>query len=203
MIRAQEEQIAVFEPERVRVQTELDALINPSSAEATARAENQLALAQLALERLECDRALADVIRGAKGLLEKREEMTSKVWGLARKLDMMLDPGGIDKDVVAELENVLRYDLAGQSESWVSWLLGAGPKTEHSSCATRRFSLKRRWRTLGHISAATRSTWMSELWRKSVPPNRPESRMSQRKFLEADGGLGQELKFAIRAWKKL
>ncbi len=131
MIRAQEEQIAIFEPERVRVQAELNALINPSSAEATARAENQLALAQLALERLECDRALADVIRGAKGLLEKREEMTSKVWGLARKLDLMLDPGGIDKDVVAELENVLRYDLAGQSESWVSWLLGDGPKTEH------------------------------------------------------------------------
>ncbi len=49
MIRAQEEQIAIFEPERVRVQAELNALINPSSAEATARAENQLALAQLAV----------------------------------------------------------------------------------------------------------------------------------------------------------
>lgn len=129
-IREKREQIAVFEPQRERIQAEIDALVTPSAAEAKERAETQLALAGLALERLECDRALADVMRGAKGLLEKRAKMTKKIWGLAGKIHLMLDVGGVGRGVLAELENFLRYDLVGQSSSWVDWLLGEGQRTQ-------------------------------------------------------------------------
>lgn len=129
-IREQKEQIAIFEPQRANIQSAIDALVTPSPAEAAERAEAQMALAQLALERVECDRALANVIRSCEGLLKKRAEMTGRILGLARKIDFMLDVGGVDKDVLDGLEKLLRCDLIEQSESWVGWLLGDGQHTE-------------------------------------------------------------------------
>ena len=71
-IREQKDQIAVFEPQRKRIQAQIEALVKPSPKEARERAENQKAIAELALERLECDRSLATLLQTAGALMEKR-----------------------------------------------------------------------------------------------------------------------------------
>lgn len=129
-IREQEEQIAIFEPQREKIQAQIDALVKPSPAEAKERAENQKALAESALNRLECERKLAEVIRAAKSLLEKRAQITGRIWELARKIDLQLSGDSIAEDVMGALQRIMSSDLEGQSEKWVEWLLGENQRTE-------------------------------------------------------------------------
>ncbi len=129
-IREQKEAIGVFEPIRAKIQSQIDALVKPTATEAKERAENQRALAESVLERLECERKLADVIRAAKTLLEKRAEMTGRIWELAQKIELMFGADSMANDVTGALEMVVGCDLEGQSEKWVDWFLGDNQKTE-------------------------------------------------------------------------
>jgi len=129
-IREQEEQISVFEPQRAKLQAEIDALLKPSPAEVRARADNQRALAEAALKRLECERKVAEVIQTARSLLEKRAQMTGKIWELAQKIDLQLGTDSIGRDAEGALQQVVSCDLKGQTEKWVDWLLGDNQKTE-------------------------------------------------------------------------
>ena len=129
-IREMAEQIAIFEPQREKLQAQIDALVKPSPAEAKERAENQIALAECALERLECEQKLAEVIQAAASLLEKRRQMTGRIWELARKVDLQLVCDSLTEDVTNALERIVGSDLEGQSEKWVGWLLGENQKTK-------------------------------------------------------------------------
>lgn len=129
-IKEMEGQIGVFEPQREKIQAQIDALVKPSPAEEKERAKNQRALAESALERLECERKLSDVIRTAKSLLEKRAEMTGRIWELAGKIELQLSGDSIAEDVMGALQRILNCDLEGQSEKWVDWLFGDNQRTE-------------------------------------------------------------------------
>lgn len=130
-IQEQKGQIAVFEPQRERIRAQIDALVNPSPEEARQRAETQTAVAELALKRLEeCDRRLADLIRTAGALLEKRAEMTNQIWGLGQNIDFQFDPTGMDERTLNALKIVVGCELEASAEKWVDWLLGERQETE-------------------------------------------------------------------------
>ena len=143
-IREQEEQIGVFEPLREKIQAQIDALVKPSPAEAKERAENQRALAESALERLECERKLADVIRAAKSLLEKRAEMTGRIWELAQKIELQLSGDSMANDVMGALQRL--WDATWRDRAKNGWTgFWATTKRPNSSpCATSGFISLRR-----------------------------------------------------------
>lgn len=122
--------IAIFEAQRANVQAQIDTLVNVSPSEAKQRAEQQSALAQLAIARLELDRSLALTVESLRMLLAKRLELTGKMYGLGRTIDFTWAFDGIDKDRFQALENALPDNLLGQSEKWVGWFLGEGQETE-------------------------------------------------------------------------
>ncbi len=129
-IQEQKGQIAVFEPQGAKIRAQIDALLKPSPAGARERAENQRALAELVLERLESDRRLANFLQTARALLEKRAGMTNRIWELGQKIDLQLDARGVDERLLSTLETVVRCDLEAQSEKWADWLFGRNQKTE-------------------------------------------------------------------------
>jgi hypothetical protein len=132
LTRAQEQKgmIEVFRAQAIKIQARIDALSKPNPAEAKARAEHQAALAKLAIERLEIDQRLANVIGMAKGLLAKRAEMTLSMLGLMRKINFEIGFDGQDKDRFEALEHSLPGDLVSKSEAWVRWFLEEGQETE-------------------------------------------------------------------------
>ncbi len=116
--------IAIFERERVKIQAEIDAVRTVSPAEAKERRDNQTALAMLATERLEVDRALADTFAAALALLQERAGMTNRMLALCRKIDFTLAFDGLDSDRFDAVAASLPSDLIAKSEQWVRWLTG-------------------------------------------------------------------------------
>jgi cell division septum initiation protein DivIVA len=132
-IRRNKDYLEILERQGKKLQVEIDCAAKVSPEEAKARADEQLALAKLALERLECDRMLDNAIRTAKCLLEKRGAMTDRMLGLVRRIEFTLGFDGLDKDRFDTLEKSLPGDLAARSEVWVDWLLGDNRKSERYS----------------------------------------------------------------------
>jgi len=129
-VKEQKDRIEVFGLQRQNIQAQIDAVAKVSPSEAKARAEHQTALAKLTIERLAIDRSLADVVRMAQGLLEKRSKMSGEMLGLLRKIDFTLAFDGLDRDRFEALQKCLPADLESRSEAWVRWLLEEDQKAE-------------------------------------------------------------------------
>lgn len=134
-------QIEVFAPQREKIRAEIEALVKPNPTEEKERAENQKAVATLALERLECDRALADLIESVRLMLEKRVEMTNRIWELAQKVDLQIDARGLDERTLTALKTAVGCDVAGQGSKWVDRLFGENRKTQPYTVLDERIVL--------------------------------------------------------------
>lgn len=128
--RILKDEIGLLDSQKRKLQAQIDALAKVSPEEAKARAEHQTALAKLALERLECERMLATSIRMAKGLLEKRADMTQQMLTLMRKIDFTLGFDGLYSDRLETLERSLPGDVESRGQAYVEWFLGENQKTE-------------------------------------------------------------------------
>jgi hypothetical protein len=121
-VRGEEAKIVALSPPRDRIQAEIEALTNPSPEERQVRAEHQKAVAALALERLEIDRALAKICLTLRGILEKREEMTRRMGGILGKVEFA--PIDLDESRFDKMQKSLPENLAAASEEWVDSFLG-------------------------------------------------------------------------------
>jgi hypothetical protein len=116
--------ISTFEDQGKVLQAEIEAVKRMTPAEAKDRAENQAALVELALERLELDRTLSDTFKKVRLFLQKRTEITEQILARMRRVEFTLEFDGLDEDRFKAIEAVLSPDLIAKSEQWVRWLLG-------------------------------------------------------------------------------
>jgi hypothetical protein len=117
-------ELAAYKERRALIQSQIEALVNLSPQEAAERTERQNFLAHLVGERLEKDLLVGGAIKGLRGLLEERAELTAKVVAAASAVELTVNGDGLDDQRFKLLADSLPGELAATSERWVAWFVG-------------------------------------------------------------------------------
>ena len=116
--------LAAYKERRTLIQSSIEVLASPSPQEAAERAARQGYLANLAADRLEKDRLVGGALKGLRGLLEERAELTAKMLIAAEAADLTIDDGRLDAERFEELLASLSEGITATSERWHAWFTG-------------------------------------------------------------------------------
>ena len=123
-------ELAVYQERRALIQSQIEALANPSPQQAAERAERQNYLANLAGERLKKDELAEGALKGLRRLLEERAELTAKLLKAAEAAELTIGEDRLDARRFEELLASLPEALAAASGRWHSWFVGEQGKVK-------------------------------------------------------------------------
>jgi hypothetical protein len=116
-------ELAAYKERRSLIQSQIEALASPNPQQIADRAERQNYLAKLAAERLEKDRLVGGAIKGLRGLLEERAELTAKMLAAAEAVDLTVGGDKLDAERFKELL-ASPEEVTATSERWYAWFIG-------------------------------------------------------------------------------
>jgi len=117
-------ELTAYKERKAVLQSQIEALLNPAPQQVAERQERQNYLAKLAAERLEKDRLVGGAIKGLRGLLEERAELTAKILMGAEAADLTVGGDKLDAERFKELLASLPAEVTATSERWHGWFVG-------------------------------------------------------------------------------
>ena len=115
---------AAFEERKGQLESQIQLVINLSPQQVAERTDRQNSLANLAADRLQKDRLVGGALKGLRGLLEERAELTAKLVAAASAVELTVNGDGLDEQRFKLLADSLPAELAATSERWHAWFTG-------------------------------------------------------------------------------
>jgi len=115
--------IVAFRAEHAQIQAEIQALI-PNEKQTQERSARQQEFAELADERLKCDRQIDELIEGLRRLVKERGELSLRLRTSAGSFDLSVNNEALDIPRLEKICEMLPESISKESQRWYENFFG-------------------------------------------------------------------------------